>query len=146
MKINRPLVLVSAAAAAWYLFGNVARAAASQTLQFVPAGVSFSGSKLNFKINVQNPSNTSIKLNSLSGQLSVNGETVGTVSSFTITDVRAMAITPVTLTLSVSLFGAVALLYNVIQGNIASGASVNFKGYANVNGTMVPLNLTYKII
>ena len=123
-----------------------AKARTGKKLQFLPTGVDISGGGLAVAVGVQNPTNTSLTLNSFAGQVYINGVASGNVSDFTARIIQPNAQTEVVLNLVPSLFGGIQDILNLVTGSGPDGLALALKGTANVNGIPVPVNLTFQAI
>jgi Late embryogenesis abundant protein len=111
--------------------------------------INFSGVDLsNFptvgvQLQCQNVSNTPIQVNALVGQVSVNGNPLGSINLPAPVTIAALGATNVNMNFSPSLLSLPAAITQVI--NAQSGQlSFNVTGYANVSGipAPVPFNVT----
>jgi LEA14-like dessication related protein len=120
------------------------KAHTGQSLQFVPLGASWDGGALQVDIGVQNPTNDSLQLTSLAGQIYVNGMSIGNISEFTPRLIAANQQTPITLTYKPSILGVGLAVLN--QVNNGGGVQIAVHGSANVNGIQLPINLNFQAI
>jgi hypothetical protein len=134
-------VLIGLGIAGLWLYS---KAHTGSSLQFVPLGASWDGGSLHVDIGVQNPTNDSLQLTSIAGQISVNGTGIGNVSDFTPTLIAANRQTPITLTYKPSLLGIGLTILN--QVNSGGGVQIGVSGSANVNGIQLPVNLNFQAI
>lgn len=133
--------------AAFLYLGNRARSIANLT--FFPHGVSgmaFEGMNpvAYLDILVQNPSNVSIDINSLSGNVLADGTLVGNVSNFTPVALAGNSEAVVRVKVRLQLLGLVNDIISAFQaGHLQKNLAID--GTANVDGVQYPLNLTFQI-
>lgn len=101
---------------------------------------------LRVNIGIQNPSNQQFVVRSIVGQLQANGENIGNVSTFqaTVINPNSEAILPVYVRLNP--IGIVTDIIALIQGGGGISQTIRLKGTANVNNTLAPIDVTYKIL
>lgn len=138
--MDNGVLLIGGVVALWVL----SKAHTGQNLQFQPLAANWDGGALQVQIGVLNPTNDSLQLNSIAGQLYVNGTAVGTVSNFVPTTIQPNQQTPITLRYVPSIFGAVTAILNQITNG--GGLLVAFNGSANVNSIVLPVNLNFQAI
>ena len=142
MKTGTVLLLAAGGLIAFHFLGL---GVAGNTFQIVFAGVT-PNNVFNYTLafNVQNVSNTLVNLNSLAGTVFLNGQQVGSVSTFIPQGIPGNSQTPVNLTLDLSAFGLGTAVYQLVN---TSGSQMNFevKGNMNVNGMVLPFDVTQSI-
>lgn len=130
---------------------------AANKLQFFVSKVAvrFSGITpiLDIILGVQNPTNETLRIGSIIGDLYINGDFAANVSGFQLTDIKGLGVSyfPISARLSVS--GVVSQVLSIIN-SISSGGgiqslinqTISFKGYVNAEGLTIPLNFQYKIV
>lgn len=131
-------ILLALAAIGVYYF--VSKENAGEKLNVLFKKIGISGGSLYCYFNVQNPSSTQINVNSLVGDLAVNGKYLSNISSF-----DKVAITPnsqVELKVKVSI-SIIDVIRN-ISALINSGGKITaiFKGNVNADGFTIPVNQT----
>ena len=143
--MKKSIFWILAGAAAIYL---LAKKSLASKLQFSFKSFSTSGSltspKINIHLSALNPSNQSAKINSIVGELYVNDNFIGDVTSFTAQTINPNAESDVSFVIKPSLLSGFTLVKNLIL-NKAKGYKFNFRGNANVNGIVVPINESYSI-
>jgi hypothetical protein len=136
-----PLVIGGVAFLAWYFW---TRAAALQSLIFIPRGLGVQGAGISLQIGVQNPTGAALALNSLFGSLLIQGQPVGNVS-----DIQPQLIAPnsesvITVLVTPNLFGIAAGVIDQLDGNEGTRKfSAAMQATANINGIPVPVNLQF---
>jgi hypothetical protein len=139
-KNNNNILILAGGFAAWWLWS---RATTLQSLNFIPRGLAVVGGAISLIIGVQNPTNNSLQLNSLSGNLIMNGNAIGNVADFQPVLIGANNETQINLLVTANFFGIAAGALNAIEGNETSVINANLQGTANVNGTPLPVNITF---
>lgn len=141
MKGNT-LLFIGLGVAAVYFFGL---GQAGNDLQIIFQGVQFHNvNNIQLQFVVQNVSNTAININSMTGVVTVNDNTLGNISTFTPVSVPANSQAPVNVTLQVSLISLPGALVDLFTN---SGGELDFNATGNVNigglihNIIVPFNL-----
>jgi len=101
---------------------------------------------LTFDIKAQNPTNDTFTIKSLTGNVSVNGQYAGNISSFQETIITANSESRLTLKAKMSAGGLSEQIVNLIQGRVPSQVLIRIQGTANVDTLLFPVDLTYKIV
>ncbi|MES3018590.1 MAG: LEA type 2 family protein [Bacteroidota bacterium] len=102
---------------------------------------------LDFYIGIQNPTGESFQIQSLSGDLFANDNSIGTVSSFTLTDVKPNAQTIMIVSARLPLLGLGAELWNALQGGVTSiSQKLKIVGTVNIGGIPLPVTMTYNVL
>lgn len=102
---------------------------------------------LDIYIGVQNPTGGTFEINSITGNVYVDENFLGNLSSFTLIQIKPNAQTVFVATLRLSLIGVVQEVWNAIQTGLSTVSfTLKFNGTVNVNGVPVPAILSYKII
>jgi LEA14-like dessication related protein len=145
-----PLAVIGLGIAAYYFLSKSQTASAVDKMRFLLSSVkvTFSGlsPRLNLDVLIQNPTNETVVVKAIAGDVKVNGTKVGAVSSFQTVTIKPVAETTATLIVVIPLAGVATQIINLISGNIPGEAVVNIIGTVNVNGAVVPLDITYKIV
>lgn len=122
---------------------------ASQTVQVVLSGVQIKGlSDWQLTLMIQNVSNATIVVNSLSGVVNANGKQIATISAFPPggLQVPANSQQPLIINFSPSVFtlpGAIIDIINSATGN--NTIEFNAVGNMNLNSLVLPFNLTQNV-
>ena len=143
MKKN--IIWILAGAAAIYI---LAKRSLSKKLQFDFSSVGTSGTVTSPKIVVHmaalNPSNQSATINSIVGELYVNKKFLGNVTSFTSQKILPKASSDVSFTIKPSLLSALPIIKSIVT-NKQKGYTFEFKGNANVDGIVIPIETSYSL-
>jgi hypothetical protein len=143
--MNKNIIWILAGAAAIYI---LAKRSLSKKLQFDFSSVGTSGTVTSPKIVVHmaalNPSNQSATINSIVGELYVNNKFLGNVTSFNAQKILPKASSDVSFTIKPSLLSALPIIKSIIS-NKTKGYSFTFKGNANVDGIVVPVETSYSL-
>jgi LEA14-like dessication related protein len=140
-KDSTNTVLIAAGAfAAWWLWS---RASTISNLNFIPRGLAVVGGAISLILGVQNPTNNAIQLNALSGNLIINGNAIGNVADFQPVVIAPNNETPINLLVTANFFGLAAGALNAIEGNETGTINATLQGTANINGTALPVNVTF---
>jgi hypothetical protein len=99
---------------------------------------------LKFGLGVQNISNESLMLNSLSGNVFCNGIIIGSVTLFSPTKLNASSETILFFTVRLSLLGIVQDLIKAFKGG-GWKKNIVFKAMANVDRWNIPINVSYTV-
>jgi LEA14-like dessication related protein len=114
-------------------------------LEIVFDGISFQSiTSYTISIKVQNVSNATLVLNSLTGVVSINGNDLGNVSSFQTVEVAPNSEQVINIKMDLSLLGIPGLIQNVIN-SVRGTYTFELKGHANVNNLLLPFDLTNEI-
>lgn len=140
MKTGTVIAIGLGAAAVWY-YSQLGVAAA--VVQVVFSGVtirSLTDYTLNFMI--QNVSNATIELNSMTGVVSVNGNPLGNVSEFKLVQVPPNSQAPMNIDFEVSLLSLPGDIEDIVN-NKSGNNNLDFKvvGNMNVNNLVLPLTV-----
>ena len=138
--MNNGLLLLGGAAALWLL----SKVHTGQNLHFLPLGVSLDGGGLVITVGVQNPTDNSLQLTSLAGDVTVNGTNAGNLSGFQPVTILPNAQTSVNVKFTPNILGAALAIINQVQNGGTVTIGVN--GNANVNGVVLPVHLTFQPI
>jgi hypothetical protein len=152
--MNAKILIVGAAA---YLgIKLLSKKSAAEKLSYYVNKVSLRFSNwtpvLDVVIGVQNPTNTSINLGSILGDLYINNNYVANIAGYQLVPIAARSNTlyPISARLSVAgLIGEGKDIVNAISTG-QYGAIINqtlkFKGYVNAEGLTMPLEFSYKVL
>lgn len=142
MKTQNILLVGLAALIGFRLFG-MGRAAQSLSYFVDRVSVGLEGLQpvLNIGLGVQNPSNASINVNSVVGQISVAGKQIANISSFVATDIAANAETVFPLKARLDLGGIVSSGLDLLKGQ-----TIDFVGNINAAGLLVPVSFSQKVL
>jgi len=144
--MKKYLGLVIAAGAAWYL---LTRYSVGKNARFYFKRVSIKNRKIELQIAVQNPTSTSIKLNSLAGEIYANEKLVSNVSTFTPVDIPGNSEVVLTFNIVPNVAGVFNLVKNLVTSVVKKeknvGLTIRLDGTANVDRLAVPINITYKV-
>lgn len=133
------LLLIGGGIALWY-YAGLARA--GELMQVVFKTVTFNNlTSLNIILGIQNVSNTTININSLVGTVTMNGSTIGSISSFTPTSVPGNSEQQLSVQFDLSVLGLPGIISNIIN-NPSQQYTFAITGNANVNGLPVPISDT----
>lgn len=136
--------------ALWWIGGSAlalwlyTKAHTAMNLQFLPLGANWDGGALHVQIGVQNPTNNSLQVTSLAGTVYVNGTAAGNLSDFTPALIAPNSQTPIQLTYTPSLFGAISSVLNQLTNG--GGVNIEVKGTANVNSIPIPVDIKFQAI
>lgn len=140
MKIGQILLAVGLVGAVVY-FGNLGIGAAD--VQFVLGSVNIqSPTTIQITLIVQNVSNATFNINSMSGTVTLNGNVLGNVSAFPPAPIVVAANTqvPINVTLNISLLSIPGVVQQLLSGN---SQQLNFivAGNVNLNSLVVPFSV-----
>lgn len=145
--MSNKLLLIGAAAVAYYLYTQ--KKAIGLLSYYIKSvdGVSFSGFTpyLDITLAIQNPSNTSFTVKDIIANLTVNGNNVGSISSFVPLEIPEASEVPYPLQIRLNLIGLTQDLITLIQQQSGNAITINLQGYVNASGITAPINLPYKI-
>lgn len=95
-------------------------------------------------LTVQNITNATLTVNSMTGQLNLNSEPMANLSDFTKRDVPANGQVDIPVTVNVSLLDLPEAIQNIIT-NQSNVLNFNVAGNVNLSGLIVPFNLNNTI-
>lgn len=148
-----PIVLGLGAYLAIKLFAK--KAAADKLSYFVQkVSLRFSGITpvLEIIIGVQNPTNTTINLGSIAGDLYINDNYVANIFSYQLVPIAARSATLYPISARLSLSGLIGEGKDIVEAistgqyNTLLNQSLKFKGYVNAEGVTMPLQFSYKVL
>jgi hypothetical protein len=139
-KSNNLLFFGALGVAAWYL---LTRYNTISSLNFIPRGLGLVGNAVSVIIGVQNPTSQGIQLQSISGNLILNGSSVGNVADFTPVLIAPNAETQINLLITPNIFGIAANAIYQLQNGLTGGINATLQGTANVNNNPIPLNVNF---
>ena len=130
------------------LYYIISKRSLSKSLQFDFSSVGTSGSLTSPNIVVHftalNPSNASATINSIVGELYVNNKFLGNVTSFNAQKILPKASSDVSFNIKPSLLSALPIIKSILT-NKTKGYSFTFKGNANVDGILIPIETSYSL-
>jgi LEA14-like dessication related protein len=136
------MYLLGAGVVAAFILSRKGQIAKNAQFSFEKIGISLARRKVLVTLGISNPAQGSIKINSVVGQLKVNGRDIAAVENFRPVQVRGNAKTMLPLELSPSGAGIVDLIKSYIAARKAKGqisAKVTFVGSSNVDGLTMPI-------
>ncbi len=126
----------------------MAKKNAAERLSFSAAGIkaSFQGYSIIITVNVRvtNPSDKAFSVQSLSGELYVNEDWIGEVSSYQNRVIQPFTDTIYPVTMNLPYDNVTQKIFDLI--NNFTGVDVRLTGSANVDGVNVPTNIYYKVV
>ncbi len=146
MKIeSKTLLILGGALLAWPL---ISKAVAGSKLSIVFSrikSVNYQGGQLQIIIELRaiNPSNQDFTIRSLHGDLYFNGTSVGQGFILSPLTIQPNSYTDLPITFTLTTGQAANAIYNLVTGGTSGGATLNFKGSANVDGLPIPINQTF---
>ncbi len=146
MKTGQAIALTAVALIGYNL---IAKAKASDTLNYYPAGlprIRFEGATpvLTIGLAAQNVSNQRFTIRSIAANVSANGFLVGNVSYWLPQVIEPRSQSVLTLDIRLSLLAVVNDIINAVQtGEISQ--EITLKGWVNVDGFQSPLEMKYKL-
>lgn len=143
-----PLAILGLGAVGVYFLRKSSTASAVQSMKFLLTGVDLTWSGLSaiiiLKVKIQNPTNTSAEVRAVLADLTLNGDTLGRVTSFSPITVKALSETDTTLQFQLNNIGTIQAITNLFSNH--STINANIKGTVNVDGSNVPLDISVKIV
>jgi hypothetical protein len=140
VKTNNLLIFGALGIGAWYF---LTRLSTVGSLNFVPRGLGLVGNAVSVIIGVQNPTSEGLNLQSISGNLVVNGNSVGNVADFTPVTIAPNQETQIQLLITPNIFGIAANAIYQLSNNLTGGINATLQGSANINNTSLPLNVNF---
>lgn len=138
MRQNTVILLVLAAAVGYWAYTKYG---AVTNLQFVPRGITASGTGFQVALGVQNTSNVGVQYNSFAGSLIVNGSNVANVTDFQPVAIAPNAETDLQINITANLLGLASQALSQIQNGFTGIQSAVLQGTANVGGSQYPVNV-----
>lgn len=138
MKTGTILLLLGGGALVWY-YSNLGIAA--NTVNIVLDSVQFSSIRnFNVILMVQNVSNATVQVNSMSGTIFLNGNTLANMSDFTPRTVNPNSQLPITINVKPDFLMLGSNIMNLINN---PGQTIKFtiEGNANINNLVLPFSL-----
>lgn len=147
--MNRLSAVALGVGAIW-LLSKSAKASALTRMTFRLVGVSVGGSllspELDLQILAQNATDTAVNIQSMTGDVFVNGSKVANLSSFQAFRLQANSETPFSVKARLNLAGSLTQILSILDGVGGTQAVVTIKGTINADGVVVPIDITYKLI
>ena len=146
MNILQSTLLIGGALVAVNAFQ---KASAAGTLNFYPdsiKNIAFDGITpiATIGIMVQNPTGQRYQVRSLVANLTANGFNIGNVSSFAPTYIAPNSQSVYLVNVRLSVIGIVTDIINAFNGG-GIRHEIQFKGFANVDNFVVPINMKYVV-
>lgn len=133
-----------------YILSKITAVGAASRLNFVITNVNVTTSGisviLQVTVQVQNPTNSGFTINSLVGNVLLNGTLIGNASSFNQVSIAPNQQTPLMLTVVLSAIATVNDIVNILSGSSGVHAVVAINGTANVDNLPIPVNLQYQVL
>ena len=152
----KPAQLIIFGALAFFGIKAFSKASAAGKLQFFVSKVAlrFSGLTpiLDFILGIQNPTNETLRVGSIVGQLFINGDFCANISGYQLTDVKNYATSYFPISARLSTSGLITQVVQIVEGVIDNGVNslanqvLTFRGTVNAEGVSVPLNFNYKVL
>lgn len=140
---NGVLILGGLGLLAVYEYTQLGVAAADVQILF--SGVQINGlSNIGVTLVIQNVSNAQIVLNSMTLDLSLNGQAIGNASLFPVVPIVVQPSTqqPVTIQITPNWLSIPSVIMDIINSGNQSAMTFNATGTANINNLPLPINLT----
>jgi LEA14-like dessication related protein len=146
----RPLTAIALIGAGIFVLSKIATANIASRLNFVLGGVSASLSGLTpvvtVNVVVQNPTSGSFTVNSLVGNISVNGTQIGNISMFVATVIPPNNQVQLPLTVILNPAQVLTDLLNLLTGNSGNQVIVSLDGTANIDNIPIPVSIQYNVL
>lgn len=149
----KPLIAIALAGGAFWLYSKITKGAALQSLDVriadldvKCAGFLCTQPQLSIGLLTTNPTDTEINLRSVTGNVTVNGQFIGNVTSLNNKPIPGNSQLMYPVSVSLSLGQVLSEAMSIIKGEKGIAANVRFKGTANVEGLNYPIDLGYKIV
>lgn len=127
-----------------------AKGSALTRLKLSIFGADLAGSLSNPEVNVnvlaQNPTNEDIRVTAMVADVYVNDNFVGNVSNFVAFVIQPATETAFPLKVRLNVPGLFSQIADILKGTGGLQAKIRVLGTLNVEGTIVPIDLTHKII
>lgn len=143
---TKNLLILGGAGILLYYFSK-AKAAALINYNINSVALNFKGITpvLKILLNVQNVTNESIIINSMTGNLFIDNTNVGSISNFNQTLIANNSQSVYEIVVSLNLLGVVSDLINLITNHSGISKTVQIVANANVEGLIIPINAKYTI-
>jgi hypothetical protein len=143
--MNKKIIFIIAGITGLYF---LAKRNLAKKVQFSLSNVSTSGTVLKPKIRISflalNPSNQSATIKSIVGSLTVNNQFVGDVTSFIDQKILPNAQSIITVEITPSIISSLQTILHIIK-NKSKNYNFSFKGNANVEGVVIPIENTISL-
>jgi hypothetical protein len=147
MKLLPTLALIAGGA---FVLSKMATANVASRLNFVLGGISTSFSGINpivtVNLIVQNPTSGSFTVNSIVGNVLVNGALIGNISMFTPVQIPANGQVPLPLNILLNPVQVLTDVLNLLAGTAGSQVVVIVQGTANVDNLTIPIAIQYNLL
>ncbi len=144
-----PIAVIALIVTGVFVISSISAAGTADRLDYVIDDVKFRIVSVwhlttSIVINIQNPTSNTLTVNSLVGDVYVNGDYLGNVSSFTKTEIVGNNQTPYTVALDSNIFSLSTELQSLISN--FHGLTLQLKGTINAQGLTIPVDLQYKVL
>lgn len=143
MKNTGTILLVLLGGLAFYEYSQLGIAAADVQILF--SGIQINSlNSFSVTVIVQNVSNAQIVLNSMTLDISLNGQPIGNASLFPVTPVivQPSSQQPVTIQFTPNWLNIPDTIMNLVNSGNVSQMNFNATGTANINNLPLPINVT----
>lgn len=140
----------------YFGYKMLAKSGAAKALQFFVQKVSlrFSGITpvIDFVIGIQNPTNETLRIGSIVGELYINGNYAANISGFQLTTIQPVGVSYFPISARLSLSGVAMQIVDIVNGVSSDGISalanqtLRFKGTVYAEGVNIPLDFQYKVL
>lgn len=101
---------------------------------------------LQLTIRIFNPTDNALNLQSISGDVFINGQNIGKMYAFNIPAIQANAPTDIAIKVQGSSITLLTQAVQVIKGQNGPNVTMRITGTANGEGLLVPLDIQYRIL
>lgn len=152
--MNFNYLLIGLAAFVGYSVLNKSQAADKLGFIVQKTGLRFEGLTpiLDITIGIQNPTNETLTVRSVFGDVYINNIYVANVYSFSYVTIQRFGVTPLRISARLSLAGLFGEVKSIIQaitnGTFAAilNQTIKFKGMVHAEGVRLPLDFEYKVL
>jgi len=146
-KLSNSILLAGGAALVTYFL--LAKKQAVNILNYYVKGISinFDGFTpvLTINLAIQNVSNQSFTIKSLTGLLYNNGKEIGNINSFDVLEVPPVSEVYYKINVRLNLISVVSDLISVIQQKSGATQNLSINAWINAGGLITPININYSL-
>ena len=143
--MNKILLIAGAGLAYWFYTQKKAIGLLNYYIHGVDIDFDGLSPILKLDIGIQNPSNSSFQVRDFVGNLTANGNNIGTMSSFIPLEVPPASQVVYPVYVRMNPIGIVEDIINLLQSKSGISQTINLSGFVNASGVVAPISLTYKI-
>lgn len=146
----KPLTWIGLSIAAVFVLSKIATAGNASRLNFTVSNVQPGLSGLNPVITLnlvaQNPTSESFQINAVVANVFLNGQPIGNISGFVPVTVQPTSQANIPLRVQLSGLELIDQVLGILNGSAGVAAAVRITGTVNLDGSNIPIDVTYQAL